>query len=552
MDSCEGSLSLLTNDTFVRQSELDTVTNVKDNNLPFKKENDMSRGNLLLGIFQKNTPRETLDFAKEVENNASRVQREKQRFQFKVDSTSKVFQKTPEGSREKNCESTEERLAKEVKLIRIFPGPAGLVQDVKDDNISAVSYLSSIEELGKSKPRAIKRIEIKAHQDEKNLCGEEAWKLLLNDLPKNFLQDYKISIVKDKANASHCDSTKVRFIAGVVDYVDNSHDDPFVILKDSTGSIEGTIHRDILLTYPGILEPNVVIFLRDVGLLKTTTYVVTNKYHILVSLVNLLAIYSDKGRIVSTSLMESILSHTSNIELNRINDHMSVSKPAYISELQKVNEDCKTSASSSINSSSPKIKAHEPRLANDLLSHPTSEMYKNCGKTLKNDKNCKVTDGTRFDYSMDTDDFDSMDVFFTTDCDFTTLEEQNYLDRSLCKNTNVSQVSNIQRCDSRVEKRGQDSENMKTDSIMSFQKQMEERNSPQTSQKRVTDVETSGTRYSRENCYSSSDDTAYRDSNVRSALSEIKHNRNSKALVSYFTKDNEYDSDDEILSQLDV
>lgn len=551
MDSCEDSPSLLTDSTFVRQLELDTVTNVKDNNLPFKNENDvtrtMSRGNLLLGIFQENTPREALDFAKKVENDAPIVQGKKQCFQFKVDPISKVFQKTPEGAGEKNCESmTEERLAKEVKLIRIFPGPAGLIPDVKDDNIPTASYLSSIEELEKSKPRAIKHIEIKS-QDEKNLCGEKAWKLLLNDLPKNFLQDYKISTVKDKANASRCDSTKVRFIAGVLDYVDNSHDDPFVILKDSTGSIEGTIHRDILLTYPGILEPNVVIFLHDVGLLKTTTYVVTNKYHILVSLINLLAIYSDKGCIVSTSLMESILSHNSSIELNRINDHMSVSKPAYISELQKVDKDCKSSVSSSIDSSSPKIKAHESRLVNGLLSHPTSEKYKNCGK--KDDKNCKVTDGTleRFDYSMDTDDFD---IFFTTDCDFTTLEEQNFLDRSLCKNMDDPQVSNIQRCNSRVENRQQGSENMKTESIMNFQKQMQERNSPQTS--RVIDVKTSGAYYSRENCFSSRDDTAREDSTMRSALSEIKRNKNSKTLVSYFTKDNEYDSDDEILSQLDV
>jgi len=42
----------------------------------------------------------------------------------------------------------------------------------------------------------------------------------LNDLPNNFLQDYKISlIVKDKANASHCENMRVKFIAGVLDYV---------------------------------------------------------------------------------------------------------------------------------------------------------------------------------------------------------------------------------------------------------------------------------------------------------------------------------------------
>lgn len=539
MDSRESSL--LT-DSFVQQSELET--SVEDNDLPFETKN-VSREDLLLGIFQEN--RETLDFAKEIESDASGAERKMQHFQFKVDPMSKVFVQYEE-SREKNYKSmAEERLAKEVKLIRIFPGPAGLIPNVKNDNISAVSYLSSIEELEKSKMTS-KRIEIKS-QAEKNLFGEKAWKLLLNDLPKNFLQDYKISIVKDKANANRCDSMKIRFIAGILDYVDHSHDDPFIILKDSTGSIEGTIHRDVPLTYPSILEPNVVIFLHEVGLLKITTYVVTNKYHILVSLVNLLAIYSDKGRIVSTSLMESILSHTSNIELNRINDQMPVSKPVYISGLQKVNESHNASwqASSSIDLPSSHLKVHK-RLANDSLLSTTSEYE---GEIFKNDKNCKVTDGTlgRFNYSMGTDD--SMDVFFTTDCDFTILEEQNSLERSLCKCTSISQVDKIQHCNLQVENTKQESENMRERLIINFRKQ-KERNSPQTLQRCITDVKTCGiAHYSCENCFSSYDDTASRNSNVR--LPEIKRNiKNSKTLVSYFTKDNEYDSDDEILSQLDV
>ncbi|XP_071570381.1 uncharacterized protein [Temnothorax nylanderi] len=524
VDSREVLPSLSTDSTFVRQSELDIVANVEaSNDSPFKNQenDDVSRGDLLLGIFQKSTSRETVDFAKEIENDPPGVQpRKTQRFQSKVDAaTSKVFQ-YEEQSREKSHEPmTEERLAKEVKLIRIFPGPAGLIPDVKNNNnISAASYLSSVEELKRNKTTATKHIEIKS-QDEKNLFGEKAWKLLSNDLPKNFLQDYKISTVKDKANSSHCESTKVKFIAGVLDYIDHSHDDPFVVLKDSTGSIEGTIHRDIPLTYPGILEPNVVILLRDVGLLKTTTYVVTNKYHILVSLVNLLAIYSDKGRIVSTSLMESILSQTtSNVELNKINERMPVSKSAYISGLQKMQAESRETASSRqassfIPSSSSRIEAREPELANAN------------------------------NYSMGTDDLDSTDIFLTTDRDFTTLEEQSRLDRSLCKSTTISRGSERQRCDLQVR-------NMEKESTINFQKPLP--------QKCVTDVKSCGTRntrYERDNCFPSYDDMSRRDSNVsvRSTLPNMKRNvENSKALLSYFTNDNEYDSDDEILSQLDV
>ncbi|XP_025994599.1 uncharacterized protein LOC120359926 isoform X2 [Solenopsis invicta] len=536
---------------------MDTVVNIEDNDLLSKNKNDVSRGDLLLGIFQKTTSPRTFDFEKEIEKDFTEIQRKTQRLHSQVDATPKVSRYKE--SREKSRESmTKGKLAKEVKLIRMFPGPAGLVPDVKNDNISAtLSYLSSVDQLeNKMATKINRRIEIKS-QDEKNLAGEKAWKLLLNDLPNNFLQDYKISVVKDKANASHCASMKVRFIAGVLEYIDHSQDDPFVVLKDTTGSIEGTIHRDILLTYPGILEPNVVIFLCNVGLLKTTTYVLTNKYHILVSLVNLLAIYSDKGQIVSTNLMESILSRaSSNDELNRINDNTpeSVLEPRYISGLQKqVVLDASSNAllqtsSSILDSSSTTNLNHESELTkNSLLQNrQTNEKYKNCEKAFKNDKNDKNTDEMFgcFNYSMDIDDLD-MDVFFTVDCEFTTLEEQNSHDRSHSQSISQTEKRHLK--------------NTKKESTINVEKQIKEQHLSQTLQKCITDVKTcdSHTRHSRKNDFSSYDDTAYRDSNlnVKSTLSMIKRNvEKSETLVSYFADDriDEYDSDDEILSQFDV
>ncbi|XP_028045136.1 uncharacterized protein LOC105827943 [Monomorium pharaonis] len=471
------------------------------------------------------------------------MKRKTQCFQSQVDTMSNAFRNKE--SREKTCKfMTKVRLAKEVKLIRMFPGPAGLIPDqAKNSNTSAVpSYPSSINEL-EDKTTATKmnrHIKIKS-QDEKNLFGEKAWKLLFNDLPNNFLQDYKISTIKNKANASRCDSTRVRFIAGVLDYVDHSHDDPFVVLKDSTDSIEGIIHRDIPLTYPGILEPNVVILLHDVGLLKTTTYVVTNKYHILVSLVNLLAIYTDKGRIVSTSLMESMLSNTWNTELNKIDNFTpeSVSEQSsYVSGLQKMDKG--RNAPSQISTSidrSPSTKDHKSELAkNPLLPNCSTkdEKYGSCEKIFKNnDKNGKDEMCGRsnfFSYSMDTDDVD-MDGFFTTDYDFTTLDEQN------CSSSkSISQTNEVEWRDSQVQNT-RHFENTKKESIRNVEEQIKKQ-------------------HLRENNFSFYNDTAYRDLNLNKVKTTlIEHNAgNSKALISYFTNDkcDEYDSDDEILSQLNV
>ncbi|XP_011865397.1 PREDICTED: uncharacterized protein LOC105560688 [Vollenhovia emeryi] len=559
VDSCQASPST-TDSTLVGQSGCDTVANVEDNDHVRTPFQSVSRTDLLR-IFQNTSRRETFEknFAKEIENDPSGVARVRGKTrppQPSVEAAAKCPRVSQhQGSREKTRESaSDRRLAKEVKLIRIFPGPAGLIPDVKSDGgISAASYLSDVKELEKSatKPRGVQSVQIKS-QDEKNLVGERAWKLLSNDLPTSFLQDYNVSAVTDRADATHCDSAKVRFFAGILDYIDHSHDDPFVILKDSTGSIEGTIHRDIPLAYPGLLEPNVVIFLRDVGLLKTTTYVVTNKYHILVSLANLIAVYSDKGRIVSTSLMESILSRAPNAELNRIiqpDDRMPVCT-ARKSGPRETDESCEA-AQFVLDSSGrrPRIEACE-LTTNTPLSRLTSETY----ETSKGDKVTNQTLG-RFNDSIDlssTDDLDSINFADFADCDpadFAIPEEQ---DRSQCV---YKSTSEIQRC--RLQEEGSTERLENVESTQNFQRHTKERRStqvPRTLNRCTTDANTknSGIRYSRDNNFSSYDDAACRDSSVneRSTLQVKRNIENSKALVSYFTNDN--DSDDEILSQLDV
>jgi len=267
-----------------------------------------------------------------------------------------------------------------------------------------------------------------------------------------------------------------------------------------------------------------------------------------VSLVNLLGIYSAKGRIVSTSLMESILSHMSETKLNRINSCLPISKkPVYVSELQKMDESCNTSLQTNNLTIDSSIKNHESELTKNPLVHLINESR---GKILKNDKNCKVTDKTLgcFNYSMNTDDL-NMDVFFTAGCDFAILEEQNCLNHLLFKS--ISQTSKIQQCDLQ---NMEHSKNIKKKSMINFQKQTKERHLPQTLQK-CNDVKTCDIHYLRENCFSSNNDMTCRDSNLNVKLPAIKRNvENSKTLVSYFTDDkhDEYDSDDEILSQLDV
>lgn len=529
---------------FSSDNTLDSNVNVatKENNSSHNNKSNISR-DLLVEIFQENTSQEIFNLAKEISDPLNDVQEEIQC--FPLCKTNISYEKSKEKNRIKSVNKV--KLGKEVKLVRIFPGPAGLVPDVKTDNIPIVSYLNRVREL--EDKIAVKHIEIKS-QDEKNLFGEKAWKFLLDDVSDKFLEECRISVIKKKANANQYDNTKVKFLAGVLDYIDHSHDDPFIVLKDSTDNIEGTIHRDIVLKYPGILEPNVVILLHDVGLLKTTTCVITNKYHILVSQVNLLAIYSDKGRIASTSRMENILS---NFELNT-DCSMSVSK-RYVSGLQGMYENCDNIPSQdnfSVNIKSIKEDC-KSALINDPISHQSSRKYKNCKQILKQDiENRKDEIFENPNYSINTsNNLDTNNIFLTNDCEFTTLEEQN------CLNSENILFNNKIQCELQARNTNY-LENTRKESVINSQNQIRENHLSQSLQKCVEDIEIFNSHYSRESCLSSYDGIAHEvhknsNLNINSTLPEIKHNSdNSKTLVNYFTDANEYDSDDEILSQLDV
>lgn len=196
---------------------------------------------------------------------------------------------------------------KKMTLIRKFPGPAGLLPDDLDSNIPCVSYLNNLEENEMlNKETNTNNLSEYCSQNTKNLFTEGAWQLMLDDLPQDFLKDHNIATVKKIANMNGFNNTKIKFLAGIVEHIDYSHDNPPIILKDFTDNIRGILHRDIPLKYPGLLESNVVVLLHDVGLLRISGTFVSNKYQILISPSSLLAIYTSKGTIERTQYMKTI------------------------------------------------------------------------------------------------------------------------------------------------------------------------------------------------------------------------------------------------------
>jgi len=525
-------------------SEFKSDENTVNNSSVNSNKSNVSRANLLLGIFQENASnKKIIDFTKETNKNPSNLSKDVSCLQSSKTKTKSIISHHKE-SKEKNIRSTSlVEVGKEIKLVRIFPGPAGLVPDSKDDSVPPASYLSSAIEL---ENKITKRIEanLSKSQDERNIFDEKAWKFLLDDLPNGFFNEYGIFSMMSRANASYCSSMKVKFIAGMIDYIDHSRDDPLIILKDSTGSIEGTVHRDIALNYPGILEPNIGLLLRNVGLLKIVTYVITNKYHILISKANLLAIYSNKGCIVSTSHMEDVFSNISNNELDE--DQYTPSLEHFTAvESQQTNKNCDNAPLQTTSAIGISINDHKSILES---TKKDSEQI----QAKKNVETCKTATKSIFEgnRAMNMDDLDMNDIF-TIDCEFTNSTELDRLDRSASKSvsrTDETQWHELQmQCTNHVE-------NTKKESMIHSKnkKKNKMQNLSQTLQKCVADVTVVDIRH-HEDHLSSRDDHAHgaqKDSKPTS--STIKHNAdNTKNLLSYFG-DNKYDSDDEFLSQMDI
>lgn len=547
----------------VYDSKLDAVANNRDNDQLQSSKSDASRENLLLGIFQENTHQKIRNSTKEINENVSHISRDMHHSQsFKRDTMSNL----PQHKEHKDKKSGNKvGPSREVKLVRIFPGPAGLISPLKNNDTSIASYLDNAKESENKTATECIGTNFSKSQDEKNLFGEKAWRFLLNDLPNNFFKKHSISVIKSRANASHCNSMKVKFIAGVLDYIDHSHEDPSVILKDSTGSIEGIIHRDIPLSYPSVLEPNVVVLLHNVGLLKTTTYIVMNKYHILVSRANLLAVYSNKGRIVHTSSMEDILSSTSNIELTR-DCIASVSKHCAVSgdfdEQKILNDNCDNTVSWAVSSSVSTSIDDSKRVSvnNPLLCRSSDEHEKRRQTFEKNSKERKTTDEI-FESLEHPVDVDMSDIFFTTDNDFDLV-----LDEQKCLNSSsgiIAQTSEIQQCELQT-RNISCRDNMGKESVLvNLENKLQERNLQRSvvDTAKTSDIPSKCNKtvaaqsvYSHKN-FLPSNDNAPKMSNLKSASLISKCNtENSRNLASYFTGETlrEYDSDDEILSQLDV
>ncbi|KAJ8715058.1 hypothetical protein PYW08_005039 [Mythimna loreyi] len=169
------------------------------------------------------------------------------------------------------------------KSKRKFPGPAGLLsggfEENKDETICQIELLSQDVDFTQNNLRG-------------DLFESPLWARLLEDLKSWNLHDIdSIKTVKQQAISGNLRKRKAHTITAFVEAVDRSATDPLIIMRDITGSIKGTLHRDAWSTFSKYIASEYCAFILWKPTILTTGSAF-KKHYLNITLSNILAVYS--------------------------------------------------------------------------------------------------------------------------------------------------------------------------------------------------------------------------------------------------------------------
>lgn len=175
------------------------------------------------------------------------------------------------------------------KSKRKFPGPAGLLtgalEENKDERICQMEILSQDIDFTQNNLRG-------------DLFGSPLWTRLLDDLKVWDLKNVdSIRTIKQQAIAGSLRRRKAHTITAFVEAIDRSVTDPLIIMRDVTGNIKGTLHRDAWSAFSHYIVSEYCAFILWKPTILTTG-AAFKKHYLNITLSNILAVYS------STVLLE--------------------------------------------------------------------------------------------------------------------------------------------------------------------------------------------------------------------------------------------------------
>ncbi|CAE1166006.1 Uncharacterized protein C17orf53 [Acanthosepion pharaonis] len=171
---------------------------------------------------------------------------------------------------------------------RKFPGPAGMLPRL----VPGQKLTDTVIKLdGRGDSQLQKNENLLSANPVENFFGENPWLKLVSDLGEDssrILNSFSIKELHLKACKKQLHQGKVLLLFAILETVDLSSIDASVRLRDRTGSIQGTIHRNLVKEYGEHLQPGTVLVLKQVGVLSPNP----RTHYLNITANNLVSLYS--------------------------------------------------------------------------------------------------------------------------------------------------------------------------------------------------------------------------------------------------------------------
>ncbi|KAL0821752.1 hypothetical protein ABMA28_005174 [Loxostege sticticalis] len=169
------------------------------------------------------------------------------------------------------------------KSKRKFPGPAGLLNgSFKENNDDSVCHMELLSQ----------DVDFSQNCIQKDAFDSPLWKRLLEDVKgSNVGVVDTIKGIKQQAMSGHLRRRKADTVAAFIEAVDRSITDPLITLRDCTGNIKCTLHRDAWSKFSPYLVSEYCALVLWKPTVLTTGSAFKNHY-LNITLSNIFAIYS--------------------------------------------------------------------------------------------------------------------------------------------------------------------------------------------------------------------------------------------------------------------
>lgn len=177
---------------------------------------------------------------------------------------------------------------------RKFPGPAGLLPKLSGNTENPKAPVSFSTRTSPEQLKIEKEDMILSSQSSDDMFNEEPWRTLMEELGtdgQRLLHNFSIASNLNRARKKQLHRGKIPLLMCVIYHIEWHGCDLSVSLKDRSGDVQGTVHRDIMKEFESELQVGSALVLRQVSVISPNP----RSHYLNITPANIVLIYSKTG-----------------------------------------------------------------------------------------------------------------------------------------------------------------------------------------------------------------------------------------------------------------